>query len=296
MTIYRNWKDRWTGFWWRFLYPGEAVPVDILPSYYAELEKQDPKKNMPEVLTKAVCLDMEMYPNHWVRKDPRWSFDDTKYVNKEANVTISLPDLGNSCKINDYEVGEKNRKLIIEAWNKRWAADTLERIIDRIEKVQTVTCEDVIEEVRPQLPTGPKMLEGPKEVARPKLVDPFAELPIETIARHMSELHAAAERGRAMLPPPKQLIGPSSSTKTTGKQLTTTSVAKPRPKRLPAKCKKLQPGPHLTQGSSFLKLPHVATWKGKPAGKLSDSEFNDMLEYISKHPGSSGFIPNRYSY
>jgi len=185
-----SWKDKWTAFWWKFCFPGEEIPLEILPSNYARLEKKVERKlTLGDALTKACIMDMQMYPSQWERLTPRWTYDDTKYVNKTSNVEIVSSGTSTFPKvtINGVLIDKENSIKLITAFQNRWGAEVLERLLNRIEKVKEITVEQVIEEVRP------------------KTIDPFSPTSMDKLADTIENLKLAAHKGANLPPPPKQL-------------------------------------------------------------------------------------------
>lgn len=241
-----SWKDRWTAFCWKITFPGEPIPFEILPSNYARLPKPPEKLSLADALTQATIMDMTAYPKQWERKEAPWTYDDVLYINKSADVTVRFAGLNStSCKINDVEVGAANREKLVNAFQNRHGAEVLERLVDRIEKVTTVTPEEVIEEVRP------------------KTIDPFAPAPMETLATAIDRLKSAAMMGAQLSPPPLRIAAPSKTA--TSKALVPKAAFTKR---------------ELPNIKKPLYMP--TTWKGKSSKKLNDKEYREMVEWMNE--------------
>lgn len=189
-----SWKDKWTAFVWKICFPGEAIPLDILPSNYARLEtvsKVEEKLSLEDALTKAVIMDMHAYPNQWEKTEPRWTYDDYFYRNTESSdleVRMSGTSTYPKCFIAGVAIGPENSMKLQKAFQGRKGAEVLEKLVDRIQKVENVTYEEVVEE------------------SRPKTIDPFSPVPMEKLAKQIESLKSAAEKGRNLPPPARKLI------------------------------------------------------------------------------------------
>ena len=186
-----SWKDRWTALMWKITFPGEAVPLEILPSNYARFPEEPKKLTLEDALTKAVMLDMQAHPSDWVMKGATGNFSSPpQYINKVADVTVwfSADSADASCTINGIPISKSNRNKIIEAMKSRKGAETLERLVDRIQKVITIKPERIIEE------------------ARPKTIDPFSVTAMDSLGVQLEALQKAARSGSMLPPPPKKLV------------------------------------------------------------------------------------------
>jgi hypothetical protein len=202
-------------------------------------------------------MDFEIHPNDW-------KFEKTicfSYIrNKTADVEIAYNDYNSdgmaSCKIAGLEVGITNRNKIRKAFESRHAADVLERLIDRIQNVTTVSVEDVVEEVRP------------KEIAKPKTVDPFEAYvaPMDVLSKHLEALKRANTEAKALPPPPLKIAGPTT------------------------KPKVIQPGPHTDQGTAYMTvMKRDAAGKVK---KMTPGQTIDLMNKIAATPGKPKPISN----
>jgi hypothetical protein len=180
-----TWKDRWTALMWRISFPGEAIPLDILPSNYARLAKEPKKLSLEDALTQAVVMDMNTYPKQWTIYRPSIYLGNMFYKNEDASVVIELSELIEwSCTINGIEVSQRgnnsNREKIIKAFKTREGAEILERLVDRIEKVITITPEAITKEVSA------------------KTIDPFSPPAMQTLASTINALRENAQYGQQL--------------------------------------------------------------------------------------------------
>lgn len=159
-----------------------------------ELTPEKPKRSPEELMIQAICLDMQMYPTAWTVHS-EYNYEGWK--NKEADIIVKhhkykYSNDDHNVYVNEVKLprGIGALERIEKAYSNRQFGEILEKLIDRIEKVQTVSFEDVKEEVRP------------------KTVDPFAEDHMKNLLTHMVGLSQAAEQAKR-LPPLPLKISPS---------------------------------------------------------------------------------------
>jgi hypothetical protein len=215
----------------------EATPV-LLP--------EPPKPNPIKALVHLIKMDMKMYPNEWTRKD-----DDCYhvYLNDKAEIVVKINQLkamrsDERCSINGIEVGEEYVADIERVFQQRDLQSLLEKLLDRVEKIEKVDVKQI------------------QEAKRLELVDPFTVREDHMVSLQKA-LTAIENAGTSSMKPKPIAIA------------STTPKLGPPSSCSPTSSKVIR---DMRKSNS-----HVDTWKAIPLDKLTPEQKDDYYDWLDRN-------------